>query len=156
MNTFYKHRESHKWTYYGWNSEAQQYVSKSMIDLFLTSDKKIFKNVRAVPSLSMDSTHRMVIATLNWKTEKLPKKKGKQRFNIEKLKDSDTARTMREVIQRKILEAEDRDWEVYKEAVTSAAAETLGSKKSYQGKKKTAQLLTEEVRCSVREKIKGF
>ena len=88
MNTFYKHRESHKWTYYGWNSEAQQYVSKSMIDLFLTSDKKIFKNVRAVPSLSMDSTHRMVIATLNWKTEKLPNKKGKQRFNIESFQTS--------------------------------------------------------------------
>ena len=80
MNTFYKHRESHKWTYYRWNSEALQYISKSMIDLFLTTDKKIFKNVRAVPSLSMDSTHRMVIATLNWRTEKLPKKKGKPRF----------------------------------------------------------------------------
>ena len=51
MNTFYKHRESHKWTYYGWSSEAQQYVSKSMIDLFLSSDKKMFRNVRAVPSL---------------------------------------------------------------------------------------------------------
>ena len=83
MNTFYKHRESHKWTYYGWNNEAQQYVSRSMIDLFLTTDKKIFQNVRAVPSLSMDSTHRMVVATLAWKTEKLPKKKGKQRFNLE-------------------------------------------------------------------------
>ena len=35
-NTFYKHRESHKWTYYGWSSKVQQYVSKSMIDLFLT------------------------------------------------------------------------------------------------------------------------
>ena len=34
MNTFYKHRESHKWTNYSWNSEAQQYVSKSIIDLF--------------------------------------------------------------------------------------------------------------------------
>ena len=109
MNTFYKHRDSHKWTYYGWNSEEQQYVSKSMIDLFLTSDKRIFQNVRAVPSLSMDSTHRMVIATLTWKTEKLPKKKGKQRFNIENLRDSETADTMREVINNKIVEAENRD-----------------------------------------------
>ena len=38
MNTFYKQRESHKWTYNEWNGEVQQYVLKSMIDLFLTWD----------------------------------------------------------------------------------------------------------------------
>ena len=61
---------------------------------------------------------------------------------------------MKEVIQRKILEAEDRDWEVYKEAVTSAAAETLGSKKSYQGRKKTTPWWTEAVKSAVGEKMK--
>ena len=109
MSTFYKHRESHKWTYYGWNSEQQQYVSKSMIDLFLTSDKRIFQNVRAVPSLSMDSTHRMVIATLAWKTENLPKKKEKQRLNIENLQHSETADTIREFINNKIAAADNTD-----------------------------------------------
>ena len=64
MNTFSKHGESHKLTFYFWSSEMQQYISKSMIDLFLTSNMKIFRNVRAVPSLPIDSTHRMVIATL--------------------------------------------------------------------------------------------
>ena len=111
MITFYKHRDSHKWTYYGWNNEAQEYVSKSMIDLFLTSDKTIFKNVRAVPSLSMDSTHRMVIGSLIWKREKLPRKKRKQRFNIEKLKESETVNIMRGAINSKILEAESINWE---------------------------------------------
>ena len=156
MNTFYKHRESHKWTYYGWNSEAQQYVSKSMIDLFLTSDKKMFRNVRAVPSLSMDSTHRMVVATLTWKTEKLPKKKGKRRFNIEKFKDPRTVDTMKENIGNKILEAENRDWKTYREIVTSAATDSLGFKKTYQGRKKTTPWWTEAVRSAVGEKMRRF
>ena len=85
MNTFYKHREYHIWTYYGWNSEAQQYVSKCMIDLFLTSDKKMFRNVRAVSSLFMDSTHRLVVATLTWKTEKIPKKEKKTEIQCRKI-----------------------------------------------------------------------
>ena len=50
MNSFYKHQESHKWTYYGWNSQVQQYTSKSMIDLFLSPDNRMFRSVRAVPS----------------------------------------------------------------------------------------------------------
>ena len=156
MNTFYKHRESHKWTYYGWNSEAQQYVSKSMIDLFLTSDKKMFRNVRAVPSLSMDSTHRMVVATLTWKTEKLPKKKGKRRFNLEKLRDPETANTMRQVINNKILEAGNRGWKTYKDVVSSAAADAIGFKKTYQGRKKTTPWWTEAVKSAVGEKMRLF
>ena len=156
MNTFFKHRDSHKWTYYGWNSEEQQYVSKSMIDLFLTSDKRVFQNVRAVPSMSMDSTHRMVMATLAWRTEKLPKKKRKQRFKVEKLRDSETADAIREAINNKIVEAEGRDWKTYKDIVTSSATDTLGSKKSYQGRKKTTPWWTEEVRSAVKEKMRLF
>ena len=35
-----------------------------MIALFLTNDKTKFRNVRAIPSVSLDSDHRMVVATL--------------------------------------------------------------------------------------------
>ena len=45
MNTLYKHRESHKWNYYGWNEGQQGYTAKSLIDLFLTVDKNMFRNV---------------------------------------------------------------------------------------------------------------
>ena len=54
----------------------------------------------------MDSTHRMVVATLTWKTEKLPKKKGKRRFNTAKLKDFRAVDTMKRNIGNKVLEAE--------------------------------------------------
>jgi len=39
MNTFFKHRESHK----------------SMIDLVLAGQKRLIADVKAVPSVSMDS-----------------------------------------------------------------------------------------------------
>ena len=75
MNTFYKRRVSHKWTYYGWNKTLQEYyTSKSMIDFFLTVNKNSFRDVGAIPSLSVDSAHRMVVATLGWKNEKLRRK----------------------------------------------------------------------------------
>lgn len=78
MNTFLKHRESHKRTYYGGSCEIQKYKSKSMIHFFLTPGTKIFRTVRAVPSLSIYSTQR--IATndvLRIEKEKLSKKRGK-------------------------------------------------------------------------------
>ena len=34
MNTYFKHRQSHKYTWYGWNREACEYTRKTMIDLF--------------------------------------------------------------------------------------------------------------------------
>ena len=71
----------------------------------------MFKNVRAVPSLSMDYTHRMV-ATLTLNMEKLAKNKGKQRFKIEKLKDPETASIMSEVINNTILETEKQRLEI--------------------------------------------
>jgi len=37
MNTFYQHRDSHKWTWYRWNENRQEYTEKSMIDLITTN-----------------------------------------------------------------------------------------------------------------------
>ena len=44
----------------------------------------------------------------------------------------------------------------YKEIVTSSATDTLGSKKSYQGRKKTTPWWTEEVMSEVKEKMRLF
>ena len=93
---------------------------------------------------------------MNWKTEKLPKKNGKRKFNTERLRDSGTGDTMREVVSNKILEAKNRDWKTYKDIVTSAATDTLGFKKTYQGRKKTTPWWTESVKAAVGEKMRWF
>ena len=73
MNTFYQHRENHKWTLYRWNNQRQDYTDRSMIDLFLTNQESIINEVKAVPSLSLDADHRLVMAKLKIK---IPVKKG--------------------------------------------------------------------------------
>ena len=37
-NTYYQHKEAHKWTWYGWNSIKVTYDKQSHIDLFLSSN----------------------------------------------------------------------------------------------------------------------
>ena len=41
MNTYYQHRESHKWTRYRYNYQLQSYTQRSMIDLLLTNNKAL-------------------------------------------------------------------------------------------------------------------
>ena len=52
MNTFYKHKGSHKWTWYQWNGRIGEYTNKSMIDLMLSNNKKIFLDVKTISSAS--------------------------------------------------------------------------------------------------------
>lgn len=60
-NTFYIHRPSHKWTWYRWNCIVGNYTEKSMLDLVLVSRKTITTDIKAIPSLSLDSDHKLVI-----------------------------------------------------------------------------------------------
>ena len=89
----------------------QKYTSKSMIDLSLNVDRNMFRDVRAVPSLSMDSMHRMVIATLKWSKEKQTRKQSKTRLNVEKLKDANCAQDMRIKILSRLGESQADDLE---------------------------------------------
>ena len=65
MNTFYKQRENQKWPWYRWNSISVVYIDKSMIDLELTSNKNLFRDAKSVPSISLDSDHRLLLIKLN-------------------------------------------------------------------------------------------
>ena len=160
MNTFYRHRESHKWTYYGWNEALQEYTSKSMIDLFLTVDKRMFRDVRAIPSLSMDSSHRMVVATLNWKIQRPRRKNCKLRFRTEMLKEPERVRELREKVSNRLQETQansvEGEWKRYKTALTDVAREVIGVKKAYTGRKKTTPWWTEDVQEAVKSKMKCF
>ena len=53
MNTFFRHRDSHKWTWYRWSAARQGYTDRSMIDLIATNRKRLIYNVKAIPSVSI-------------------------------------------------------------------------------------------------------
>ena len=67
MNTFYKHRESQKWTSYRLNNQRQEYTDESMIDFFHPNCKNIINDVKAAPSVPLYAYHRLVIAKLKIK-----------------------------------------------------------------------------------------
>ena len=46
----------------------------------------MFRNVRAIPSLSMDPTHRVNVAVLSRRKPKLQRKKGNARYKVENSK----------------------------------------------------------------------
>src|SRR5678815_746450 len=66
MNAFFKHEESKKWTWYRWSAEEKRYTKKSMIGMMLASDKRMFEDVKSLPTISLDSGHRMVLGKLIW------------------------------------------------------------------------------------------
>jgi len=127
---------------------VQEYTSKSMIDLFSTVDKNMFRNEGAIPFLPMDSTRRMVTATLKWSKENPKRISWKPRLNVEKLKAANYAQNMKTKISSRLGESQaddlQREWKKYKHALTSAVEESLGAKKAYTRRKKTTLSLSDE------------
>ena len=91
MNTFYKHKDDHKWTWYRWNYERQEYTYKSIIDMIITNNKTIFNDVKSIPSLSCEFDHRMVIGKINFIQPKSVKGPIRKRFTIKKLTNPEVA-----------------------------------------------------------------
>ena len=153
MNTFYQHRPSHKWTWYRWNSRDLIYNEKSTIDLFLTN--------KAIPSVSMDAYHRMVLAKID---VRVPKRKSgieRKRFKIVRLGNPEYVDRLRsrlgEMLQNIV---EDRDieakWNDFKKKVTEAATDAVGDKVPYRGRKKTTPWWKENIRVSIKHKMNCF
>ncbi|CAH2104883.1 unnamed protein product [Euphydryas editha] len=59
LNTFYKKKETKKWT---WISPNGLY--KNEIDFVMSNNIKVFKNISIIQNLNFNSDHRMVCATL--------------------------------------------------------------------------------------------
>ena len=99
MNTFYNHQESHKWTWYRYNYGEQAYTDKSMIDLALTNNKNLFKDVKSFPSVSFDSDHRLLMIKLKDIKHNNRKCISKKRIMVENLKDEGCKRTFQQRVE---------------------------------------------------------
>ena len=60
MNTFFKHQESHIYTWYRYNYQTNTHDQKSQIDFILSNNEKIIADVKAFPGLSLDADHRLL------------------------------------------------------------------------------------------------
>lgn len=160
MNTYFQHRESHKWTWYRWNGVEQRYTDKSMIDLVLSDDKNLFKDVKVIPSVSCDSDHRLVVVSLRVIKPKLYRSRGRKRYKIENLQEEEKRRNLtakmtefKEDGERENLQ---ENWQNFKTAVEKSAEETVGCKWVKGGGKKKTPWWTEEMKNSVKNKMQKF
>lgn len=161
MNTFYQHQESHKWTWYRWDGARREYTEKSMIDLIATNSKNLICDVKAIPSLSFDSDHRLVVAKLRLRIP--PKRPGRKhrKFNLQKLNLSSNVDHLQAKVRERLERIEPVDdveakWKSFSEGLKMAAEDVIGVKEVYSGKKKTTPWWTMEMKNSVKTKMQAF
>jgi Reverse transcriptase (RNA-dependent DNA polymerase)/Endonuclease-reverse transcriptase len=162
MNTFYKHQESHMWTWYRWNSEAKNYTDKSMIDLVLASRKNLTTDVRAIPSVSLDSDHRMVLVKCSLRIKPPRQKPKRERLNVELFKVEEIKQQVQTRIQEVIprdethVNAIDDEWRDFHLKVTQITTELLGKKTIGGERKKSTPYWTQELKEAVHAKNRAF
>ena len=161
MNTFHAHRESHKWTWYRWNGEVGSYTEKSMIDLIMVNDKRIVNDVKSIPSVSLDSDHRLLLGKFNLESPERPRRIIRERIAVEKLKEEQVVNTLKEKIRtckpnnEEVFGGVEEEWKNFKDNIKRCARETLGVKRMGGRKKRTAWW-TDDVSLAVKEKTEAF
>ena len=163
MNTCFKHRDSHKWTWYRWDANEGKYTSMSMIDFVLASNRYSVNDVKAIPSLSMDGDHRMVMCKLMIQKPKKRRPVKKKRYVLENLNTEEIKEDYREKLKHNIesedvqeSESAETRWMKLKESINKAAEETIGVKFVGGKMKKCTPWWTDEVRDAVRKKMQKF
>ena len=160
MNTFFNHRPEHKWTWYRWNAEREEYSQKSMIDLVLTSRKSLVHDVKAISSLSLDSDHRVVVCKINHQPPPILKRPCKQRIKVERLQEEAVKRDLEARLSN--IQLPEREttletmWQEIKGDLLKIAEEVVGVKWIGGTKKKRSAYWTEEVREAVANKNRAF
>ena len=91
-NTYFQNRKSHKYTWYGWNGTKQQYDRQTQIYLFFVTNHCRICNVKAIPSVSLDSDHRLVVMQTRHTINKLKQAEKKKRVNLHNLANGETMR----------------------------------------------------------------
>ena len=150
MNSYYQHKEAHKWTWYGWNSIKGTYDKQSQIDLFLSSNKNRTRNVKAIPSVSLDSDHRLVLMTTKYRVQKCRTSVKQKRVDLQKVKDCSERDNFAENITTKISRIKptgevEQDWNETKTLLCNAIEETVGFKWKTMSKRKQTISWNEEV-----------
>ena len=160
MNTFYEHQESQKWTWYRWNTVRGQYTDKSMIDLALTNNKNLFRDVKSVPSVSLDSDHRLLLIKLKLNKPKPIRGQRRTRFCLEKLQDQEGRERYKNEISRRHTQDEvgnsNEKWLSIKRGIQEVATDVLQTKLVGNRPKKQTPWWNAELKKCVETKMKFF
>ncbi|CAF3333272.1 unnamed protein product [Rotaria sp. Silwood2] len=165
MNTFFKHKDIHKYTWYKTGGQTTQ---RSLIDFIITSDniKRTVMDVRVKRGAELSTDHHLVICVLQLASN-APKQtaKPKKLFRIkwEALTDAEISQKFAKMVgqgysQLPLNEGDmESEWLLFRKTIIDAAAETCGLKRIglVNGQKKTAWW-TEEIRKIINKKKTAY
>ena len=136
MNTFFQHRPSHKYTWYGWNNEKQKYDRQTQNDLFLTTNHRFVTNTKAIPSVSLDSDHRLVVMNTKYKYTVIRPAEKKKRVRVKELRNSkEKGQQFQQCLSKRTHDGEgnahgqiEEQWTILKGDINASIEETIGFK----------------------------
>ena len=116
----------------------------------------------AIPSVSLDADHRLVLAKLRNRKPKEQRGKATKRYKLGLLKEQGTITKLQQCMQIKLQDGEHEEcnvenmWNNFKECALTSASEVLGEKIPYRGTKRRTPWWGEEVKRSMRLKMELF
>ena len=165
MNTFYHHKNIHKYT---WYKATDSRIQRSLIDFIITSDnmRHTVMDVRVKRGAELATDHHLVASTLDLSSNE-PMRKIKQKNNYrikwEALAEEETRRNFAKIIDQSYSQLPptatdiEFEWNTFKTTLINVATTTCGVKRvgTQFGQKKTAWW-NEEVRKIIGEKKKAY
>ena len=132
-----------------------------MIDLVLTNNKNLFKDVKSVPSVSCDSDHRLVLIKLKIKKPKTRRSQAQSRILVENLRNGDCKERFQRGMsigsqQREETDNPERKWTEFKNKMVEVASDVLQCKTTYGRKRKQTAWWTPELKSAVKKKMNKF
>ena len=162
MNSFFKHKDIHKFTWHGRDT-------KSIIDYTISNGKmvNIIKDVRTYRGAELDTDHYLLITRLSfpprWKNthnSNQQKNRAEEKYKIRLLNDQSTrwlyAKRIDYYLQKKEESIDvEEEWENLKQILKSAAEESLGKLRP-NCKRKYLKIWDEEMKNLIKEKKEAY
>ena len=138
MNTYFKHQESHTYTWYRYNNQTGTYDQKSQIDFIISSKKSLLTDVKAIPSISLDADHRLLRGTLKIHTPPIIPNTKRTRIHREKTEEvkREIQSRFEEKLHHPTFETVEEGWAEMKETIDTIQKEVIGTSLVGAGKRK--------------------
>ena len=140
---------------YKWNQQSGQFDQKSIIDYILCSDRRIIRNVKVIPGVSLDSDHRLLVADIKVGKVKTQQSRKRRVFKTKSLQEQEKQDTYRNKLTQKLerqREEEKQSWDILKKTISEVAEETLGVEWIGGNRKRRTPWWNEDVKKAVKNK----
>ena len=166
MNTFFQHREVHKYTWYRPSMDQKSLIDFCIVSSDLFSD---VLDVRVKRGAELSIDHHLVVCSLRlskpWPNKKSNRSSVTYRIKWEALEDKEVRKQFASSISSKFRQLPDvsedieREWLLFRSAIISSAAESCGAENGLEWRaivRKRTPWWNQEVKEAIRAKKDAF